>query len=227
MTAIRILVLAGFLCFANALASANAIPITGTATFGFAETEGDYLISGPGLMLQQGDPDGPSFIGSCVVGAVCSLSLSPVGPGAFCSFCTLYTWGSLGGQTAQWLEPNLTFSGSALYSGGSTLSVPITVSGTVIGYQLVGCTDGLGCSLGPELFTVNITGSGTALLSVNPDSDFIVGASISFSGTATTATVPEPVSLVLTGTGLAGILAKKKLSQTKGLGGRNAREFKG
>jgi hypothetical protein len=211
MTPARILVLAAFLSFTAVLASANNIPITGTATFGFAYTYGDYAISGPGLSLIQNDPDGPEILGSCVSGAVCSISLTPKSPGFFCTYCTLYTYGSLGSQVAEWLVPNLTFSGSAFYSGGSSLSMPVTVSGTITGYELVNCSDFGYCSLGPELFTVNISGQGTAQLTLNPD--LIAGASISFSGTAST--VPEPVSLVLTGTGLVGVWIAKKRTNAK------------
>jgi hypothetical protein len=98
-----------------------------------------------------------------------------------------------------------------LYSGASTMIVPMTVTGSIVGYQMVNCTDGYDCTLGPVQFRLNIVGQGEATVSLN-DSDEILGIYTDFTGTATTPTVtPEPISLVLTGTGLVGIWIKRKL----------------
>jgi hypothetical protein len=91
--------------------------------------------------------------------------------------------------------------------------MPMTVAGTITGYELLNCTNGTNCTLGPQLFTVHISGTGTAQLTLSSDTYIIQGANIAFSGTATT--VPEPVSLILTGTGLAGILVKRKVGEAK------------
>src|ERR1022692_4599617 len=52
---------AGFLLLVSSVVLAdriNGIPFTGSATQGFAQTEGDFKINGPGLSLTQSLPDG-------------------------------------------------------------------------------------------------------------------------------------------------------------------------
>jgi hypothetical protein len=201
-------------CLIASLASANSatIPISGTASKGFAITLGGFNITGPGLSLFQGLPDGPSAIGLCTTGSVCNFSFTIDTSGsAFCQYCLFYDSGSLGSQKAQLLVPNLTFTGSALYAGGTSISVPMSVAGTIVGYQLINCTGGIDCSLGPVEFELRISGQGTGQFTMSPETGSlsrIIGVESSFTGTATV--VPEPVSAVLAGTGLVGILIRKK-----------------
>ena len=59
--------------------SIQTIPISGEAWMGQPEIcclNGDFSISGPGLNLFQGTPDGPSSIGGCDLNAVCNFSFT-------------------------------------------------------------------------------------------------------------------------------------------------------
>lgn len=210
---IRSVMLLCLACFIGTLASANSIPITGVANKGQSPGccfNGDFTIQGPGLSLGQGTPDGPNSIGSCVVGTVCNFSYSIGSTAAFCT-CPGLSGGSLGTKTADFLDSSLIFTGSAFYPGGTTITVPMTFSGTIIGYQL-NCGN-FGCSLGPVVFTLHLTGSGitTVTLQNFGSSSSINGVFTNLTGTATV--VPEPISLVLTGTGLVGVWVRRKVAR--------------
>src|SRR5438067_3366351 len=77
------------------------VKITGTALYGYAYTWGDFNINGQGLHLSQALPDGPSFFGSCKVGADCTLSFTPPSRWPYCGLCSdLYSSGAVGGVHA-------------------------------------------------------------------------------------------------------------------------------
>lgn len=198
------------ICASCTLASANSIAITGTAYLGYAEFNGDFMIQGPGLNLFQGTPDGPSFIGSCNMGSSCNFGFTIGSTNVFCSYCLNLSGGSLGNTAVEFLDTSLTFHGSAVWNGQYNLNVPLTISGMIIGYELINCEPGgIGCSLGPEEFALRITAKGIGDYTVN-QAGLIQGVTVTLSGTASTSTVPEPVSLVLTGSGLAGIWLSKR-----------------
>lgn len=200
--------LLGLVCLTSAIASADSITITGEADIGFARSLGDFIIQGPGLSLAQGTPDGPSTIGSCTVGSVCDFSfgIPSVHDFGFC-YCKGFSGGSVGSQTADFLVPSLTLTGSALYSGGDSLTVPMTISGTIIGYKLVDCfPGGIDCKLGPPVFTLKVMGQGEDAVVFN-EIGSIIGSDVTFTGRATV--VPEPSSLVLISTGLAAVVWRK------------------
>jgi len=76
------------------------------------------------------------------MGAICNFSYNIYSAAAFCTFCKGFSYGSVGTKTANFLDPSLTFTGSAFYLGESTMTVPMKVSGTIIGYQLANCEGG-------------------------------------------------------------------------------------
>jgi hypothetical protein len=197
--------------FISALASAtsvNNIPITGTAWQGFAETYGSFEIQGPGLDLGQGDLDGPSTIGLCTLGTMCNFSFNIGSTDTFCRYCLGLALGTFNGIEAEFLASNITFTGSALYTGQSDVIMPMTFAGIIVGYKLVNCDGTVDCSLGPKVFTFYISGQGTGDLRMEGPG-YIEGVSVNFTGTAST--VPEPFSILLAGSGLAGIgLARRR-----------------
>jgi hypothetical protein len=146
--------------------SVHSIPISGDGYKGQLYSccaEGDFGISGPGLSLRQGTPDGPTSIGVCNLEQVCDFSYSFGSTAEFCGYCNFFSGGSLGTKTADFLDVFMTFQGSAFYPGGSSTTVPMNVSGWVVGYQLVNCnSNGSGCSLGPVEFRLRIVGTGWA-----------------------------------------------------------------
>jgi hypothetical protein len=142
----RGLALVSLVCLISVITSADSIrniPITGTAAKGAIQTTGDFDIQGPGLRLFQGNPQGPNTIGLCTVGTVCDFSFSITSfNSTFCLFCPGYSFGSVGNKVADYLVPSLFFTGSALFTNSGddivrSIQLPLTVAGTITGYQLV------------------------------------------------------------------------------------------
>jgi hypothetical protein len=151
----------------SALAFASSIPITGTVVYGNATTYGDFNISGPGLALVQSLPQGPSTIGSCVIGTVCDFSFGVGGCTSLNYFCAGSDDGSLGSKSAQQFSGGLVFAGATLYNGGASITVPLALSGSMIGYELVNCDQITGCQRGPEVFNLLFEGTPTGVFQFN------------------------------------------------------------
>lgn len=161
--------------------------------------------------MAQGFPVGLSSIGSCTLGAICNLSFNIGSTAWYCSYCKDLAIGSFNGVVVEFLDSNIAFDASALYSGQADITVPLTFKGTIVGYKLVNCQGNVNCSLGPKEFSLRITGHGTGDFVIS-DMGIIQGVSATLTGRASV--VPEPTSLLLMGSGLAGI-ALAKLRQRK------------
>ena len=193
--------------------SIDNIEITGTALQGLDISYGDFEFQGKGLSLAQGFPVGLSSIGSCSLGAMCDLSFNIVSAAWYCSYCKDLSGGSFRGIIVEFLDANITFVASALYSGQSDITVPLTFKGTIVGYKLVNCSGNVDCSLGPKVFSLHISGQGTGDFFMS-DMGVIRGVSATLTGRASV--VPEPTSILLMGSGLAGIaLAKRSKRNTQ------------
>ena len=109
--------------------------------------------------------------------------------------------------------------GALIFSGTFTLPVlpestdfkityPVTFIGNGIAYQDLSTPGNL--VIGPQIFDLAFKGSGTATVQgcFCNGQYFVAGANASFTGTATI--VPEPSSVFLFGTGLAGIVGMRR-----------------
>jgi hypothetical protein len=184
--------------------SVNSVAITGTAYAGFASASGDFSIEGPGLSLFQSSPGGPSSIGLCNMGSLCNFSFSSANVSSFCTYCGLYSYGTFGNAVAEFFVGTLTFSTPpVIWNGQSVMNLPLTISGQIMGFELLNCTDLVGCTLGPEVFDLKITGQGTGQFQIG-DSGLIYGVSATYTGAATPVqAVPEPAPLLLISSGVA------------------------
>jgi hypothetical protein len=201
----------GFICASSSITLATTIPITsGSIQDGFFISSGDFDMEGPNLSLFQSTPDGSDLSGavSCAVGAVCNLSVSIGVFNRLCTLCSDETGGMVGNKTAELLSGSLTISGSAFYSGGDTLKMPVNITGTIVGYELINCgaNGDPACSLGPVEFRLRISAHGIdTLFFVSGDP---IGMLSTVNGFATVA--PEPTSLLLTGSGLIAIWIRRR-----------------
>jgi len=170
------------------------VAITGTASFGYGFTFGDFDINGSGIYLSQTAPwDNASLLWEgCVVGADCTLTFSPSDTAGLCSYCLSnpywQSWGYAAEKMATYISPALEFTGTAFYPGGETFTMPVSFTGQVTGYELINCDDqGKECDLAAALFTVELEGKGTAEVMMQlQGSEYTPawGASLSFSGIA-------------------------------------------
>ena|SRR5689334_21908725 len=192
--------------------SINNIAISGTALQGLDISFGDFQFEGNGISLSQGFPVGLSSIGSCTLGAICNLGFNIGSTAMYCSYCKGLSFGSVNGVVVEFLDSNIAFDASGLYSGQSDITAPLTFKGTIVGYKLVNCQGDVDCSLGPKEFSLRINGHGTGDF-VMSETGIIRGVSATLTGRASV--VPEPTSLLLVGSGLAGIALAEQRRRKK------------
>jgi hypothetical protein len=193
-------------------AGANSVTVTGNAYSG-ATSDGLSLTAG-NLSAFSAAPDGPSIVGFGMVGVPMSLSwFSFAFPGPD------NTAVNIGSNSTDLLTGQINFSGtftippSALFTG--TFTTPVSVSGQLQAFQDLG-----GMTQGPLMANLLFSGTGMAtfqLENVGEGTFVIVFANVTFNDSGTQTVVPEPASLFLVGTGLAGLAAaaKRKRSSSK------------
>lgn len=193
-------------------ASANSVPLTVTG-YGYEGGTADGLGMTAGIFSASSAlPDGPSEIGGGTVGVPMSLSFSAAaypGPGPG------FTEVNIGNLFTDNLSGGIVFTGtftvpaSALMTGKFT--APVNVSGEVQAYKDVPI------GRGPLMATLLFSGKGTATFDIEPNGEgtfIIIDGYVNFRDKGTLTTTPEPGSLFLVGTGLAGLALclKRRLS---------------
>jgi hypothetical protein len=129
----------------------------------------------------QSSEGGPSSIGGCTLGSLCDFTFHSTDSPYFCSYCPFYASRTLGTKVAEYFEGTLAFSGSAIWTGQSTLNVPLSISGVVAGFELLNCDQGANCTLGPQVFDLKIVGEGTGQFDI-AETGLIMGVNANFRG---------------------------------------------
>lgn len=195
---------------------ANSIPITGSSAAG--EEDFSNFVTGPGLLLETSTPSGPLEIETVTPGTLANFQL-------FVSLCSVLqgcqsatSSVTLGNVTSDMLNGGLIFSGTFTAPTGTAgtevvVTFPVSMIGNIVAFQDLG--NGV---QGPELFALNFNGTGTMSVLVcvgcaNNGGDIVLSAGGNFTGTASV--VPEPNSILLLGSGLAGLVRIRRRQKTK------------
>ncbi len=200
-------ILAISLALVSQPAKATSFPITGTS-----EIDGsilnDFVTGGP-LFLDTDAPSGPLTVGNPLNPGIQHYS---VGVAMFSALNGGVGFVTYGNQTTDLVSGVLIFSGTFTLPAQPdladfTTTFPVSFIGNGIAYQDLSAPGQL--VIGPLIFDLAFKGSGTITLQgifLNGQY-FVEGARASFNGTATV--VPEPSSLLLFGTGLAGLVGMR------------------
>jgi hypothetical protein len=200
-------------CFLSGSAVADTFTFTGSAFLD--ENNTDFDLSGPSFLIGSSRFGGPSNFFGCTEGTLCTIpqQVIPTIP-SFLNGPGENSTGTVGGVKADTLLGALTFSSFSFIADPDAISAPpVTVTGDLMGYVFLplGCEADFSCTaVGPQVFDLQISGSGTATFSDSPRAPLVIhGFEFTFSGTATTVT-PEPSSLVLLSSGLIGLAAIRR-----------------
>jgi hypothetical protein len=177
-----------------------------------------FFLSGPSINLHSDAPfGGPNgTFNECLNGTVCKVAFDPQQIRVFASLPSVpgeFSGGTVGSITAYSLgfDGGLIFSNSVikLSSNPDNLGTgPVTFTGDLRGFVFLplGCEKTFTCTeQGPEVFHLHLRGTGTVTASGEIGQQFtdITRLDYNFHGIATT--TPEPWSLLLVSSGLAGL----------------------